>query len=75
MSPTQPTGRCKKPHCVAGSSGETLNGEAGGAKFCKVTGTTTESNRDLPLESAMSRGKDKSVGMGASLNQCAKSPR
>jgi hypothetical protein len=40
-----------------------------------VTGTVTESNREPPLESAMSRGNDKSVGMGASLNYCAKAPR
>ena len=61
MSPTQRTGRCKKPHCVAGSSEETPNGAAGGAKFCNVTGTLTKSNLEPPLESAMRRGKVKSV--------------
>lgn len=64
ISPTQLTGKCKKPHCVAGSSAETLNGEAGGAKSCKVTGMVTESKLEPPFDSAMSRGNVKSLGIG-----------
>ncbi len=60
-SPTQPTGRCKKPHCVAGSSGETLNGMAGGANCCGDAVIVTESKRVPCAPSTINLGNRSSL--------------
>src|SRR5262249_25999960 len=57
VSPTQPAGSVRNPHCEAGASSDTKNGAAGGAKSLRITSIDRGSKCDAPLVSGRKRTK------------------
>jgi hypothetical protein len=70
VSPTQPAGSLRNPHCEAGASSETKNGVAGGAKSLLTTSTDSGSKCDAPFVSG--RKRTKLSGAAIKVPRCTK---